>query len=660
MHSWREYVLQHFKDPVPSITLVSDPNGLLLDEPILSELAKSHIDLITYEDPIQFRYIYENKYRDEVLSQTSEIKLVARTTEQDLLSLPFDLLQIGRQLHLRIEDIFPRLASSIVRQLPNHALDLLYDVYDQYHGSSSEQGTYEFLLKRVYKIPYDTIDTETDLIRNLLIYRYSNTILPTVIKDNLISQLLKRTQLFQLKLENLINSSSDFYDYLQEQWSFFLEDLSSRFNHLQVKEENINTRTDKNQVREKHFFEDLTIIPLLDNLFSEGKLKALSGFSANSLPEWTHVGIIIDPIADERYKINTLVKSIKEELQHSNSYRDWIRVMQKYAELKNICLSITLPSDDTLYEDVKLIEHEMDSCFESWLVQHYRSLASLPYIPYPVMVHQIPHSVSHKLQNRKIALLVVDGMSYVQWIQSRDAIRRDCSNVCFEENGVFAWIPTVTSISRQAIFTGEIPFYFGKTLDTTSKEEAAWKLFWESHGVPKSYVGYVKGLGKEAYKRPEILNNPKLRVAGIVVDTIDKLMHGSIQGQQGMYEEIKLWHRKGFLANLINDLLNLNFEVYITSDHGNKESYGIGRISEGVLANTKGERMRIYRERILRDEASVKYGEIAWDGAGLPDNVHVLLAKEDHAFVTRGDTIVGHGSYSPEEVIVPFIKVMRD
>ncbi|MBO8173524.1 MAG: BREX-3 system phosphatase PglZ [Bacillaceae bacterium] len=660
MRSWREYVLHHFKEPIPSVSLVSDPDALLLDEQILSELGEKRIECITYDDPVQFRYIYENNYRLEVTSYSSNVKLVLRTADKDLQIIPFDLLQIGRQLHFSIENIFPKLSTSILRQLPKKDLDSLFSVYVQHQGSSSDHDTCDFLLKKVYKIPYDTINNELDVVRFLLMHHYGNTSYPTVIVDFLLNQLSKQVDLNHFNLKEFFHSSNAFYKYLQEQWLVYLELKSKQNLPDQVKEQSIESIEHMIKNEDTHLFEDPTIQRLVDNLFSEGKLTALSGFSASRLPEWTHIGIVIDPIADERYKINHLLKSIKEEIKGCNYYQDWIKLVQKYSEFKNLCLSISLSSNDFLYKEVEVLEKELDSTFESWLIQNYRSLPSLPYLPYPVMVHQIPHSISHKLQDRKIALLVLDGMSYVQWVQMRTALSKENPDLGFKEHGVFAWIPTITSVSRQAIFTGEMPLYFGKTLDKTSKEETAWKLFWENHGILKSYVGYVKGLGLGEYNKPDILHNPKLRVVGMVVDTIDELIHGSIQGQQGLYEEIKLWLQKGFVSKLINDLLNLNFEVYITSDHGNKESYGIGRISEGVLADTKGERMRIYRERILRDDASLKYGAISWDGVGLPKDVHVLLAKENQAFVPKGRTIVAHGSISPEEVIVPFIKVIRE
>lgn len=122
--------------------------------------------------------------------------------------------------------------------------------------------------------------------------------------------------------------------------------------------------------------------------------------------------------------------------------------------------------------------------------------------------------------------------------------------------------------------------------------------------------------------------------------------------------ELQLWLNTDYLARLLTDLHREKFTIYITSDHGNTESVGIGRISEGVLAEQKGERVRIYTDTNLFKDAAKKIGGIPWTGVGLPENYHALLAQYGQAFVNKNERIVSHGSISIEEVIVPFVKVI--
>jgi len=110
--------------------------------------------------------------------------------------------------------------------------------------------------------------------------------------------------------------------------------------------------------------------------------------------------------------------------------------------------------------------------------------------------------------------------------------------------------------------------------------------------------------------------------------------------------------------SLFTSLLDSDFHVYVTADHGNVEAVGVGRPNQGVIAETRGERVRAYRsEALLAESASEYSGTIRLDVAGLPTNFMPLLAGGRTAFVPSGEQVVVHGGMSVEELIVPFVKV---
>jgi predicted ATP-dependent serine protease len=45
------------------------------------------------------------------------------------------------------------------------------------------------------------------------------------------------------------------------------------------------------------------------------------------------------------------------------------------------------------------------------------------------------------------------------------------------------------------------------------------------------------------------------KIVGIVIDTIDGMMHGMVLGNAGMHQQVRLWIEKGQLINLIKNLL---------------------------------------------------------------------------------------------------------
>lgn len=146
---------------------------------------------------------------------------------------------------------------------------------------------------------------------------------------------------------------------------------------------------------------------------------------------------------------------------------------------------------------------------------------------------------------------------------------------------------------------------------------------------------------------------------GIIIDLVDKLTHNALLGNNGLSAEIKIWMRDKYLLNMITDLLDESFAVYIASDHGNKESVGIGRVSDGVLADLKGQRVRVYDSKILLGSNLNDEKSYVWKPPGMPEKYHLMLAKSNYAYINKGETSICHGGISIEEVLVPFIKVER-
>ncbi len=158
----------------------------------------------------------------------------------------------------------------------------------------------------------------------------------------------------------------------------------------------------------------------------------------------------------------------------------------------------------------------------------------------------------------------------------------------------------------------------------------------------------------------ESIGNRAVRVAGLVVDTVDKIMHGAVLGAAGMHNQIRLWAGQPHLATLLDLLLDNDFRVYLTSDHGNIEAVGCGRPSEGAMADLRGERVRVYQDASLRRGVSNMFPDaLEWPPFGLPEDYLPLLAPGRTAFVREDQRIVGHGGACIEEIIVPFVRIER-
>ena len=243
----------------------------------------------------------------------------------------------------------------------------------------------------------------------------------------------------------------------------------------------------------------------------------------------------------------------------------------------------------------------------------------------------------------------------------RDAVDNELTDVNMIESAVFAWVPTITSVSRQALFAGKVPFYFAKTIDTTNHEEKAWKQFWIDHELTAQEIFYRRGLGNSASPHlHDQLSDHRLKAVGLIINTVDDIMHGMQLGSAGMHNQIQQWAQQGFLGNLIKALLDHGFSITLTSDHGNITAEGLGRISDGAVAESRGERMRIYPTEALREKVAAETEHvIVWPQYGLPDDYRALIARGRNAFISKGEIIVAHGGIALEEVIVPYIQIER-
>ena len=646
MKNWRNEILKHFSEPISALTIVTDPDELLCDESLMQDLNGKGIELVEYHEPVAFRYLFETVYRDALAK--ASLCLVVRTKLTTFDQIPYDLLARSVQLSFSVGALFPGLSPSILGTLDKADYERLYEVRDQYHGSGSDLEAMEFLVNHLYGVYIASVNSKTTLLKVLLSIHYADRSIPELISDYMSSKWSKIAALKGLPLKAMISASGPFYDYLQIEWNNFIQGLALK--GLALKE----IGSIEVVIDDPSPFTEGDIRSMVDNLFTEGKLRPVK-VGAQSLPNWVAFGIESDTFGRGRLRLLEQIYHTSEKLEGKLTYKDWMKLALLYGEITQKGLLLSNEREDDLPSALKQLQMQVDRLFHPWVLLNFQNLSNLPYLPLPVMVHHIPHFLDSKLKESRVALLVLDGMSVVQWAQIREVL---ASVFDFEQNAVYSWIPTVTSIARQSIFAGEMPVYFSQSIGTTAREEAHWQRFWANHGLGKMYVDYLRIAEYPGSYAKFQRNLPKNKVRAIVVDLIDQLAHSALQGQRGLHEEIKLWLASGFLRDMLSSLIEDGYQIYLTSDHGNRECTGTGKISEGVLAHTKGERVRVYHSQVLRDQAASQYGGTPWNSTGLPQNMHALLALEAGAFVTKDEQLISHGSMSAEEVIVPFIKVL--
>ena len=662
MQNWRDSILADFIPHINKLTLVADPDQLLTEEKMAFELHQRGFDIIDYNDPIEFRYDYEKNYRSRWdAGESTDLVVVLNSSIIDLASLPYDLLQCGRKLSFNLGDLFPNFSYPVIEQLDRALLDQLFEAQiAQTPDRMGDNATKDFILRSVFNIAPEIIQRNVELLRTLLRYHYTKISMPQILQDRMITLLSSKAEFKCWPIGRLLSNPNSFFDFLQERWPIYLTNLSLDSTCVMEPPQHYGIKIE-GPVDLPFGHEDIRVY--IDNLFVDGTLMPVA-FDGQIQPhqQWICSGVIINRDVADQQRLKKLFERVSESIPDSDArHSDWTNFAMLWSECSaRFHLSNIAGFNELFYGLQKQINHR----FESWLSLHYASLISLPPIS-PTLLHHIPRFLQRSLEAHNdlhVALVVIDGLSLDQWNTVQFCLKQQNQDFDFNFQAIMAWIPTLTSFSRQSIFSGKSPAFFPNTVMTTNNEEPQWKQFWEGAGMNKQEIAYQRGLGNpdSDLNLFDQLITPRTKIVGLVIDKVDSIMHGMQLGSAGMHNQIKQWCEGGFLSNLLRKLSDTGFQIYLTSDHGNIECQGIGRPSEGVTADSKGERVRVYPTTDLRDNTALKFSStVKWEPVGLPGNCFPLLASGSEAFINPTERAVCHGGASVEEVIVPFIRIDR-
>ncbi|AUH64068.1 BREX-3 system phosphatase PglZ [Paracoccus zhejiangensis] len=658
MSAWVDRILREFPADLARFWIACDPDNLLLDERILHSLRERGFEVLPFEDSIAFRTEYEERYRTawDRGEDGSAKALVLQLRGTDMNAIPWDYVREGRKVSLSLADLFPKLSYGVIRHIASEHHEALFEAHNRHATQLLGEGaTKEFILTHIFRISPHLISRAEEFWRELLRLHYRGTSLPPLLADHVNSILAEFPDLKDLPVADLLSSRSLTVRVLQDSWDQFLAQNGVRSQR--------STDNDRDDARAFSIpFDHPEVRVVVDNMFFEGTLQPvdIEGDPSN-LPEWAKVGLKSDANSLRDLVAQGVIRVGQELPGPDSSHRDWSDFARRLGEIIFRFHSLSAQQAHDVHEKVHALQRDADARLTDWASKHFADLPSLPAAKGPVMVHHVPRYLAMRRSagEERIALLVFDGLAMDQWFQIREHLAARAPNLIVDENACFAWLPTLTSVSRQALFSGLKPREFSDSIETTSKEPSLWTRFWQENGLRKPEIFYRKSLKRSGQldDLADALSQPSIKVAGIVVDMIDEIVHGARLGKRGISSQIAEWCATGFLERLFFLLAEHGYSVYVTADHGNVEASGIGRLNQGVIPGLRGERVRAYRSAALAASIPDDIDAFRLDLAGLPPDFLPLYAGTRGAFVSQGDQVVAHGGISVEELIVPFVKV---
>jgi hypothetical protein len=195
----------------------------------------------------------------------------------------------------------------------------------------------------------------------------------------------------------------------------------------------------------------------IDNLFLEGLLHSVTHEHGHALSKtWVSIGVRTDPSEDRSRRLTKLVESLQASIPAEDAkHTAWFHFARGWAELKVMSNEdCGLSSSDALSVRIGELTRMVDARFARWVQRRFPGLTQLPPVP-PVMVHHIPRFLAHSVLSTqssplpaKLALLVLDGLALDQWLIVREMLSERQPGFRFQEQTIFAWIPSPPSRGR--------------------------------------------------------------------------------------------------------------------------------------------------------------------------------------------------------------------
>jgi len=670
MTAWHQRILAPFTANLSRLWIACDPDGVLLDGTVLAHLRACGFEVMAYDDPMVFRAEFEERYRaawDAGQTAPAQALIVHRRSDSADL-LPWDIVQHAHPaVRLILAELFPRLAYHAVRQVEPSMLAGLFDAHQAELQSVRGEGeSKDFILEHVWQLAPRSIRTPVDFWREALRLHFAGRALPEPLAEHMAGILHDKNLFAGQPLAQWLSSRSALLRVVQDAWVRYLETWALHGRRVAEAAPSYGANPAHTPIDIP--FDHTDIRAIIDSMFLDGSLHplAVSDIPA-ATPGWMRAGIVEDAGAQCALAEKSLAALAATLPPVDAPHRLWGDFAQRYGALLHRVYDLpgSAGGQHALQDRIHTIQARTDAHLQTWIADgHYADLLLQPVSNGPVMVHHVPRFLRQRRNagEAKIALLVFDGLACDQWVQIREHLMAREQAFTFDEQTVFAWLPTVTSVSRQALFSGLRPREFEDSIHHTSKEDTLWKAFWQQEGgLASAQVMYRRALHQvEQLDALETdITERRPQVLGLVVDEVDERLHKE-RNKADVAHWIRRWLETGFVERLFTFLLGEGFSIYVTADHGNVQAVGVGRPNQGVIAETRGERVRVYRNEALRAESVAAYPEtLALNVAGLPTDFLPLFAGGRSAFVPQGEQVVVHGGISVEELIVPFVKISR-
>jgi len=262
-----------------------------------------------------------------------------------------------------------------------------------------------------------------------------------------------------------------------------------------------------------------------------------------------------------------------------------------------------------------------------------------------------PKSVNKILANiksddpEKTALICFDCMGYAEWYLLQEYLSNN--GLSFTDTALFTMLPSVTCISRSAIFHGSRDVFNIKSPGMS--DEA------------KAFKEYFTGKETKYFTEKDPITDDSLLgydCISILYNFFDDLCHSTKfppneAGKQLYFDAVRAYLKKSLVSQTLQTLRSDGFTIYICSDHGSVVAFGNGKKFDKYLIDSFAKRAIIIPAEAssLIDYTKIKIPFI--------DDKLIALPEGRTMFANKNQIEINHGGITVEEMVVPFIKIKQ-
>lgn len=351
--------------------------------------------------------------------------------------------------------------------------------------------------------------------------------------------------------------------------------------------------------------------------------------------------------------VDAVLQMMEQERKQSAKYMlaqlqsvsiDWNQLEDTMMALSNvICQAIKAGVYDEIEQEINAINQD----FQTWIDMHYFAQQNSSALLKAKCVNKVlPYLSSQYKREDKLALIVVDGLAHWQYAILREYLQQH--ELCPKDDVTLAWLPTITMLSRQAIFRGDYPLQDYK--QSPENERKLWEQYWKLENFSPFEIQYL--CDKDEFAINEGVN----RLAYVTVE-MDEKMHSS-SDYKDLCSLTENWCPR--ITEKIKLLLDNGYNICLTTDHGSILSQGWRKLSqvEKVFLykdGSRGKRHLIYNNK----EEQASFLEQNNEQVSLLSHDNWIAIRDNACFENKNQTIITHGGSHFMEVVIPFIKIER-